>query len=501
MVIRALDTWLAERKLVKQCSLNALSGTRLGIDAEHYLHKLLDSRYPTTSDTFTPAIGGAPLTLTAQIDKDMDALAKLGIKPVFVFDGMNPLDRPENRSYDESTWRRGQAWDHYENGRVQPSRAEFGESNSIVPKDVLRLVHRLFKQRSYEFVVAPYLAWAQLAYLERHDRGYVHSIYGAEELFMFDGIDRIILDIDFKRLTMSFASKATILSDMGLTSDQFLDLAILAGFSTSMPFPAIDPREFHLRSVVEVLKTRGTGVNAVLAFKDFPRVYQSNYVDVFARARCMIKFSLVLVAHEGRVLPLPLVTPPPPPSAMNPQPTPIITSADVPIDLGEIFSSHFPDEVYYQLFRGMMSPQIIAPLASGTVFEQPPLCGGTPEYERYIKSLTEPNQSPRCVALALLSNVLHPVWSKKPVSAVYYFQPQTETPIPHAAPHTQAFIESVSKWNVHARYVEDELRRQASSTIDLCLCLGGTSTASLAQRTIVAKNNERVSFHSSLILA
>ncbi|GAA5863698.1 hypothetical protein JCM5353_004978, partial [Sporobolomyces roseus] len=66
MVIRALDTWLAERKLVKQCSLNALSGTRLGIDAEHYLHKLLDSRDPTTSDTFTPAIGGAPLTLTAQ---------------------------------------------------------------------------------------------------------------------------------------------------------------------------------------------------------------------------------------------------------------------------------------------------------------------------------------------------------------------------------------------------------------------------------------------------
>ncbi|GAA5923083.1 Mkt1p [Sporobolomyces koalae] len=491
MVIRALDTWLSERKLVKQCPLSALSGTRLGIDAEHYLHKLLDSRDPVTSDTFTPAIGGAPLTLTAQIDKDMEALGKLGIKPVFVFDGMNPLDRPENRSYDESTWRRTQAWDHYENGRVQPSRAEFGESNSIVPKDVLRLVHRLFKQRSYEFVVAPYLAWAQLAYLERHERGYVHAIYGAEELFMFDGIDRIILDIDFKRLTISFASKANILSDMGLSSDQFLDLAILAGFSTSMPFPAIDPREFHLRSVVEVLKTRGSGVNAVLAFKDFPRVYQSNYVDVFARARCMIKFSLVLVAHEGRVLPLPLVAPPPPPSAMNPQPTPIITSADIPSDLGEIFSSHLPDEVYYQLFRGMMSPQVIAPLASGIVYEQPPLCGGSPEYERYIKTLNEPSQSPRCVSIALLSNVLHPVWFKKPVSAVYYFQPQAEHPIPHSAPHTQAFIESVSKWNVHARYVEDELRRQASSTIDLCLCLGGTSTASLAQRTIVARNNDR----------
>ncbi|GAA5932273.1 hypothetical protein JCM1841_005180 [Sporobolomyces salmonicolor] len=492
MGIRALDTWLAERGLVKECPLSALSGMRLGIDANHYLRKLLTARDPSTSDTFTPAVGGAPLTLTAEIEKNMQTLEKHGIKPVFTFDGINPLDRQRpSPQEDQSSWRRGQAWEHYELGRVPLSQAEFGASNSILPKDVLRLVHRQFKQRHTEFIVAPYLAWAQLAYLERHERAYVHAIYGANELFMFDGLDRVILDIDFNRSTISFASKAAILADMGLTSDQFLDLAILAGFDNSPTFPAIDPRDFHLRSVVDVLKTRGTGVNAVLAFKDFGPVYQSNYVDTFARARCMIKFSLVLVAHEGRVLPLPLVTSPPPPSSFNPQPNPIITSADVPMDLGEIFSAHFPDEVYYQLFRGLMSPQVIAPLALGLVVESTPLCGGTPEYERYLKSLTEFNQSPRCVALALISSVLHPVWSKKPVSAVYYFQPNVEHPIAHAAPHTQAFIESVSKWNVGARHIEDELRRQASSTIDLCLCLGGTSTTSLAQRTIVPKNSDR----------
>jgi len=62
---------------------------------------------------------------------------------------------------------------------------------------------------------------------------------------------------------------------------------------------------------------------------------------------------------------------------------------------------------------------------------------------------------------------------KSQQSAVYYFQPQTETPIPHAAPHTQAFIESVSKWNVHARYVEDELRRQAVRSRLFSLTLAG----------------------------
>ncbi|GAA5934423.1 hypothetical protein JCM10213_001974 [Rhodosporidiobolus nylandii] len=494
MPIRALDTWLHERGLVKECSLAALSGTRLGVDADHYLRKLLSVREPADRcDTFTPAIGGAPLTLTAEIEANMHTLQALGIKPVFVFNGVNPLERERPNPNDERSWRRGQAWEHYENGRVPQAQAEFGASASVVPQDVLRLVHRQFKQRSTEFVVAPYLAWAQLAYLERHERAYVHSIYGANELFMFDGIDRVILDIDFKRQTMSFASKAAILDSMGLSVEQFLDLSILAGFEGSPTFPAIDPRDFHLRSVVDVLKQRGSGVNAVLAFKDFGPVFSSNYADTFARARCMVKFSLVLVAHEGRVLPLPLVAPPPAPLGLvaQQQPPQILTAADVPSDLSEIFSSHFPDEVYYQLFRGLMGPQVIAPLATGLVLEQVPLCGGTPEYERYIKQLTEPPQSPRCVALALVSNVLHPLWSKKPVSAVYYFSPTVENPIPHSTPHTQAFIESVSKWNVGARHIEDELRRQASSTIDLCLCLGGTSTTSLAQRTMVPKNAER----------
>lgn len=57
-----------QRGLVKQCSLSALSGTRLGIDTTHYLRKLLRVREPLdTHDTFTPAIGGAPLTLTAEV--------------------------------------------------------------------------------------------------------------------------------------------------------------------------------------------------------------------------------------------------------------------------------------------------------------------------------------------------------------------------------------------------------------------------------------------------
>jgi hypothetical protein len=69
-------------------------------------------------------------------------------------------------------------------------------------------------------------------------------------------------------------------------------------------------------------------------------------------------------------------------------------------------------------------------------------------------------RSPSCVlSLFLLPFLADPFLPSQ--SAVYYFQPQLDNPIPHSAPQTQAFIESVSKWNVGARHIEDELRRQA----------------------------------------
>lgn len=330
---------------------------------------------------------------------------------MFVFPGLTPQEKERPFiAEDPKTWRRAQAWEHYEQGRVPQSQAEFGASSPVVPQDVMRMVHRLFKQRSVEFVVAPYLAWAQLVYLQRHERAYVHSIYGASEVFMFDGIDRIILDINFLSATFSFASKSSILAELGMTPDQFLDLSILAGFEHSPTFPGVDPREFSFRQIVDLVKARGSGVATVMAFKDYPPVFSTNYLDQFARARCMIKFSLVLVAQEGRVLPLPLVLPPPASSPLQ-----VITAADVPSDLGEIFSPHFPDEVYYQLFRGLVGPQILSALASGHLLEPVPICGGTPEYERFVKGLTEPPQSPRCVSIALLSSVLNPLWAKKQV--------------------------------------------------------------------------------------
>ena len=45
-------------------------------------------------------------------------------------------------------------------------------------------------------------------------------------------------------------------------------------------------------------------------------------------------------------------------------------------------------------------------------------------------------------------------------SALYYFDPNTDHPIPHSSNQTVAKIECIAKWNVDSRHIEDELRRQ-----------------------------------------
>ena len=402
--------WLAERQqLLRTAPLSALAGTRLGIDFSAYVRGLLASKNPSTRDSFVAAVGGAPL-LTVQIEKDLKSLEKAGVKPVFVFAGISPRERERPfLAEDPKNWRRAQAWEHYENGRVPQAQAEFGQSNPVQAQDVMRIVHRLFKQRSVEFVVAPYLATAQLVYLLRHDKAYVHSLYGPNELFLFDGIDRVILNIDFATSTISFASKSALLHDLALNADQFADAATLCGYEGAATFPGIEPRggEINFRNVVDLVKARGSATGVIMAF---PPIYSSNYLDTFARARCIIKYSLVLVAPEGRLLPLPLALPPPPASLL-----PIATINDIPGDLHDIFSPRFPDEVYYQIFRGLVGTQFVSALASGHLIETTPLCGGTQEYERFVKGLTEPPHSARCVSIALLSSVLHPMWAKKTV--------------------------------------------------------------------------------------
>lgn len=409
--------------------MTALKDTRLGIDANQWFGSLLaDPRYQEPCVSVT---GGSPLNAYPVMEKQLRALEACRIKPVFVFHGLSPSKRERpfamggGAAPDAEQQRlriRDQGWERYVQQGQAGAMPLFAQSSSVQPCDVLNQIHRLFRTRQVEYLVAPYLAWAQLVYLERHPKAYVHATYGSTEMLMFEGVERLILSVDFDRNLIRFVTKSAILADLGgVSSDQFLDMAVLSGFDHSPLFPffahtaAQQGFDYSFRQAVEFVRQYRQGLSVVQAYADFAPVSRTGYADQFLRARSWIKLSLVTAAEEGRVVPLPVAISHSLFAAANPsgpQPQP-----EVPTDLHELFTFRFPDEIYFQLCRAMVSPSLLNVLASGQWPEPPPLCGGeTEDYTSFVQNrLTQDPTGMRCVALALVGLQLHPIWQQKPV--------------------------------------------------------------------------------------
>ena len=159
-----LPAYLQERKHLQTLPLSVLSDSRLGIDAAYYLQSLYDS--PSSREPLLAATGGLPLALTTRIESDLRTLEKLRIKPVFVFPGLTPNKRSRHMQRDveqqEACRDRNLAWSKYESGQEEAATKLFEGRSGLTHWDLWRPVLRIFRNRNVEFLVAPYVAWAQV---------------------------------------------------------------------------------------------------------------------------------------------------------------------------------------------------------------------------------------------------------------------------------------------------------------------------------------------------
>lgn len=186
--------YLVERKQNNVLPLSYLSDTSLGIDAAHYLRLLLES--PATREPLLAATGGLPLSLTSKIESDLRALEKLRIKPVFVFPGLlpNKKQKPNPYAHQDACKDRKEAWDWYERGETDQATRLFDPRSNVSQWDLWRAVLRIFKQRNVDFIVAPYVSWAQVcakylifesSSLTHHSQAYLPTT-PSQELYSFD---------------------------------------------------------------------------------------------------------------------------------------------------------------------------------------------------------------------------------------------------------------------------------------------------------------------------
>jgi hypothetical protein len=203
-----------------------------------------------------------------------------------------------------------------------------------------------------------------------------------------------------------------------------------------------------------------SGHGAVATYAEHPIVKTQGYAEQYARARSLVRFSLIL-ASEGLIQPLPLALPSGGPGAHA------VTAAEIPSDLHDIFTHRLPDELYFYLSRGLLSPAPLGWLTSGFVIERPPADNGeTLEYRRFVREvITDGQTGPRATALALISSVCAPFWANRKVLPVFWFDPPSQhprdiRPIQHSSQQTTQLAERVQGWSVPYMIIEEELRRQ-----------------------------------------
>jgi hypothetical protein len=112
------------------------------------------------------ATGGLPLALSTCIEADLRVLEKYRIKPVFVFPGLTPNKRWKHQQHNfeqvEACRDRNNAWGKYESGHEDAAYKLFEGRANLTHWDLWRTILRIFRNRNVEFLVAPYVSWAQV---------------------------------------------------------------------------------------------------------------------------------------------------------------------------------------------------------------------------------------------------------------------------------------------------------------------------------------------------
>lgn len=439
--------------------ISALSESVIGVDAAYFLE--VSAKEPLVS-----ALGGFPLALEASIVRELHDWQAVGIRPHFVFNGLDDgiNDDPFGPSL-ASARAIATAFETYSIPQAEQATELFKISGKLIvycyfsggtvlspnpgaatPAALSGFLKRLLYKHGVPFTVAPYSALAQvkhlhlppprppahhgqLAYFEKHPNQFIDAIYGPSELFLY-GIDKLITRFKLayqpyidpvlgnikksshfipEQSEFHWIDRRTCLEELGrIPADLFADSLLLAGSKALGPFPAFKEKPYTIRDVVSLLASYGRSVvslcNQYPEDKQIPRAAYLNYLDQFKRALIGIRHHVV-ITKEGDI------------EALDKE--------KAPSDLHYCVGQRLPEELNHYLSRGLVQPRVLNWLASGTILVPAPYQGGESQvYQNLVRAQIEPL---RKQALSLLADSVHRYYQKKEITTKYWFDMTHET--------------------------------------------------------------------------
>lgn len=123
--VQKLDTWAA--KFVQTFPLSVLKDSVIGVDATYYLDLRLNEN---KEEPLKSALGGVPFALRAAIEDDIQAAKDAGVTLIFVFDGLQFVNKPPpSSSSTASKSAHEEGWRHYLAGDATSPVTDFGRAS------------------------------------------------------------------------------------------------------------------------------------------------------------------------------------------------------------------------------------------------------------------------------------------------------------------------------------------------------------------------------------
>lgn len=262
----------------------------------------------------------------------------------------------------------------------------------------------------------------------------IHAVAGSSEILLFD-VDKVITGFDFEEGHFSVIRRHKCIQDLGsITPDMFVDACLLSGTSTIPTFPQLEGsrKQPKIRGAVDLMMNAGrTGISVVLNHQEDPQLQRIGYVDNYQKSRLAIRHHVVLT-KEGK-----------------------IEFADLdhaPGDMHEFLGQKLPDELYYYLSKGVISPRLLGWRSSAEIIELPPIDNGTSEY--YRRLVREQVLPIRTSALSLLSSSLNRFYQHQDVTLRTWFDKEHPKLLNlNETPNSRPLVDS---WNVKGTTIQDQ---------------------------------------------
>ena len=254
------------------------------------------------------------------------------------------------------------------------------------------------------------------------------AIIGPTELFVFD-IDKVILKVDFENTTFEWLDKSACQERLTRASDDlFRDAFLLTGTQYLPTFPPLQkiPKQTSIRDAYNMLNTAGRSITSLCnQYREDQEIKNLQYADRYKKAVMTIRHHVVMES-DGKVAPLDM--------------------QHAPGDVHEFIGQRLPEELYFYVSKGIISPRVPNWLTSG--FVDAPLSQGTSETEPYRRLLRDELIPVWTQSLSLLSTSLHRYYQTRNVNVRGANGQANEGQI--NLKEVPSVKDELSRWKIHA---------------------------------------------------